>query len=91
MTAVAATSARFSLSQLFRAPKPRTPADTLSPRQLRWLGALLVAVALPQAVHLPVGVAVLGLALVGARLFLLQRDLRRGKARGWHVPSWALA
>jgi protein-glutamine gamma-glutamyltransferase len=70
---------------------PHAPADRLSPRQLRWLGALLFAVALPQAVHLPVGIALLGLALVGARFALLWRDERRGDARGWHVPSWALA
>ena len=91
MTAVATRSARFSPSRLFRAHRPHAAVDTLSPRQLRWLGALLVAVALPQAVHLPLGIAVLGLALVGARLVLLQYDLRRGNARGWHVPSWALA
>jgi protein-glutamine gamma-glutamyltransferase len=81
----------FSLPRMFLARTPRAPADVLSPRQLCWLGALLVAVALPQAVHLPVGIAVLGLALVACRFVLLRRDVRRGDARGWHVPSWALA
>ncbi|MEO5764202.1 MAG: DUF3488 and transglutaminase-like domain-containing protein [Casimicrobiaceae bacterium] len=84
-------SATLSLPRRLFARTPQPPADRLSPHQLRWLGVLLVAVALPQAVHLPIAIAVLGLALVGARFVLLRRDARRGDARGWHVPSWALA
>ena len=80
-----------SLSQLFRAPRAGTPALTLAPHQLLWLGALLVVVALPQAVHLPLAIAVLGFALIGARLVLMRRDARRGDGRVTRVPSWALA
>src|SRR5437762_5126021 len=56
-----------------RAAVPRT--DILSPIQVRWLGALLVAALLPQAVHLPLGIAVLGLALIALRVLLISPRL----------------
>ena len=45
----------------------REPASLLAPVQITDLGVLLVAAQLPQAVHLPVWVAVFGFALVVLR------------------------
>ena len=66
-------------------------SERMPPLQLRWLGALLIAALIPQALHLPVAIAALGLALVGARFVLLHREARGGSAGEWRVPSWALA
>ena len=80
-----------SLSRFFGV-RPIAPGDgVLVPRQLRWLGALLFAVQLPQTLHLPLGISVLGLGLVALRLFLVQRAARRPGKRSLAVPSWALA
>jgi protein-glutamine gamma-glutamyltransferase len=63
----------------------------LAPSQITSLGILLVAAQLPQAVHLPIWVALLGMALVGLRFVLLRRDRMRPLAPPTHIPSWALA
>ena len=63
----------------------------MSPRQVRWLGALLIAVQIPQALHLPAAIALLGIALVAARFVLLHREATGNGAGEWRVPSWALA
>ena len=68
---------------------PRT--DILSPIQVRWLGALLVAALLPQAVHLPLGIAVLGLALIALRVLLISQRHVRYLAVLTELPSWTLA
>ncbi len=80
-----------SLSRFFGV-RAVLPGDALlGTRQLRWLGLLLVAVQLPQTLHLPLGISLLGLGLVALRLLLVQRAARRPDARSVLVPSWALA
>jgi transglutaminase-like putative cysteine protease len=69
----------------------RTQVAPLSLPQLRWLGALLIAVQLPQTAHVPLWVAATGILLVGARLSLAGRrsfDERLGSPR---ALSWLLA
>jgi len=73
----------------WRAAAPR--ADALTATQARWLGALLAAAMLPQAIHLPIGIAVLGLALIALRLAVTWRPRVRAFAFVIQLPSWALA
>ena len=76
------------------AAKTRTPAVVslpLTPAQIGSLGVLLVAAQLPQAVHLPIWVALFGVALVVLRFVLLRRDRARPSATPARIPSWALA
>ncbi len=63
----------------------------LKPPQIRWLGALLLAAQLPQAIHLPIWVALFGAMLVALRFALLRRDRLRAAVRPARIPSWALA
>ncbi len=77
-----------------RAPAVRAKADvspTLTPAQIATLGVLLVAAQLPQAIHLPIWVAVFGFALVVLRFVLLRHDRARPLATPARIPSWALA
>jgi protein-glutamine gamma-glutamyltransferase len=76
-----------------RREKPRrVPQRTaLSPAQIRWLGAFLLAAALPQVPFVPMWVAGFGLMLIGLRLLLLHRDRARADAKPARIPSWALA
>lgn len=64
--------------------------ETLSPLQFRCLGALLLAAQLPQAVHLPIWVALAGIMLVGLRILLLRRDRQRPQNPPGRIPSWTL-
>ena len=76
------------------AAKPRAAAvqsPLLTPAQIGSLGVLLVAAQLPQAVHLPIWVALFGVALVVLRFVLLRRDRARPSANPARIPSWALA
>ncbi len=66
------------------------PSVSLSAPQIRWLGALLLAVQLPQAPHLPMWAAGFGIALVIVRLWLLTRDRARPESAAARIPSWAL-
>jgi protein-glutamine gamma-glutamyltransferase len=66
-------------------------ATPLSPLQIRWLGALLLAAQVPQAVHLPIWIALFGAMLVAVRFALLRRDRSRPTAKPARIPSWALA
>jgi len=66
-------------------------STALMPPQIRWLGALLLAAQVPQAVHLPIWVALFGAMLVALRFALLRRDRARPTARPARIPSWALA
>ncbi|MEO8487341.1 MAG: DUF3488 and transglutaminase-like domain-containing protein [Betaproteobacteria bacterium] len=68
----------------------RLASPTLTATQIRWLGAMLVAVQLPQAPHLPLWIAAFGLLLVGLRLALLRRDRLRPDAPSARIPSWTL-
>lgn len=72
-----------------RSAEPTT--RVLGRRELRWVGALLVAAQLPQAPHLPIWVALAGLALVLVRIVLLRDDPWRPQAPPARIPSWALA
>jgi len=74
-----------------RARAAREHASLLTPRQIPNLGVLLVAAQLPQAVHLPIWVALFGFALVVLRLVLVRRDRLRPLATPARIPSWALA
>ena len=64
--------------------------ESLTPLQFRCLGALLLAAQLPQAVHLPIWVAVAGIMLVGLRILLLRRDRLRPQNPPGRIPSWTL-
>jgi transglutaminase-like putative cysteine protease len=80
------------ISRFFMGVRPDARrGDALTRTQLRWLGALLLAAQLPQAVHLPAGIALLGMGLVGARFLMLRHDRGRMGAPLARIPSWALA
>ena len=66
-------------------------ADPLSPSQARWLGALLIASMLPQALHLPVVIAAMGLILVVLRVAMSWRPRMRALVVLAGLPSWSLA
>ena len=87
MTTATSMLGRFKRSAT-RAPQ-RDPA--LTPAQIQSLGILLVAAQLPQAVHVPIWVALFGMALVALRFVLLRRDRLRPAATPARIPSWALA
>ncbi len=61
-------------SSAARAPGRRVV--TLSPSQLRWLGALLLATQLPMLGYVPVWVACLGTLLVALRFLLVARSVK---------------
>ena len=63
----------------------------LGPAHIRWIGALLIAVQLPQASVLPIWAAAFGIMLVVLRLVLLRRDLAQRATSVARIPSWALA
>jgi transglutaminase-like putative cysteine protease len=69
------------------ASRARPQPALLTPQQIATLGVLLVAAQLPQAPHLPIWIALCGLALTGLRFVLLRRPL----AQSARIPSWALA
>ena len=83
----------LALPAMFRRSRKAAPASRmLASRELRWLGALLVAAQLPQAPHLPIWAAVAGIALVLVRIVLLAATTRwRPQAPPARIPSWALA
>ncbi len=70
--------------------RARRSASSLTPLQIRWLGALLLAAQIPQVPNVPIWVAAFGLALIGVRLWLLTRDRSRPDAAAARIPSWAL-
>jgi transglutaminase-like putative cysteine protease len=72
----------------FRSERAR---HVLTPLQVRWLGALLIAAQLPQAPHVPVWVAITGIVLVGVRIALMRRDPLRPQLPPARIPSWTLA
>jgi len=65
--------------------------EVLSPLQVRWLGALIIAAQLPQAPHVPIWVAIMGVMLVAVRIALMRRDPLRPHLPPARIPSWALA
>jgi transglutaminase-like putative cysteine protease len=62
----------------------------LKPLQIRWLGALLLATQVPQAMHLPIWIGLFGAMLVALRFALLRRDRLRPGAPPARIPSWTL-
>ncbi len=84
----------WSLGLKLRAPRaPRTPSqlrEQLTPSQIGWLGALLLAAQLPQAPHLPIWVAATGILLVVVRLVVFRQDRQRPQAPPPRIPSWTL-
>ena len=73
-----------------RTRRAAVPLEPLTATQTRCIGALLLAAQLPQAAHLPIWVAAVGLMLVGLRLALLRRDRARPLTPPARIPSWAL-
>ena len=77
-------------SRAERVPRARRIAASLTPLQVKWLGAMLFAAQLPQVPNIPIWVAAFALALIGVRLWLLTRDRSRPDAAAARIPSWAL-
>ena len=83
-------SAAAGAARFLPRPDPRTRATPLSPAQMRWLGALIVAAQLPHLPALPVWVSLAGGLLVALRLLLLRRDQMRHGNMPTRIPAWAL-
>ena len=64
--------------------------DTLSPTQVRWLGALLLATQLPMIAFVPVWIACLGTMLVALRFVLVARSAKHPGAPAETIRSWVL-
>ncbi len=73
-----------------RRARARRAASSLTPSQVRWLGAMLLVAQVPQVPNVPLWVAAFALALIGVRLWLLSRDRSRPDAAAARIPSWAL-
>ena len=81
----------MSISSFLRRRRQKgAPRTTLTPLQIRALGALLLAAQLPQAPHLPIWVAGAGVMLVLLRLYLLRSDRLRPQAPPARIPAGAL-
>ncbi len=78
------------LSRLRLRVAARAQAPGLAPVQVRWLGALVLCAQILQAIHMPIWVAGLGLALVALRLGLLRSERDRPGSSTARIPSWAL-
>jgi transglutaminase-like putative cysteine protease len=87
---MSATPTRLSGWRIGHRSSSRALPTLLAPRQTHWLGTLLLAVQLPQAPHLPIWVALLGIMLVVLRILLLRTDRARPQAAPARIPSWAL-
>ncbi|HET7032605.1 MAG TPA: DUF3488 and transglutaminase-like domain-containing protein [Casimicrobiaceae bacterium] len=72
-----------------RAPQGKRVV-TLSPSQIRWLGALLLSTQLPMIAYVPLWVACLGTALVGLRFLLVARSVRNRDPAPQIIRSWIL-
>jgi hypothetical protein len=72
-----------------RAPAGRRIV-TLSPSQIRWLGALLLATQLPMLGYVPIWVACLGVLLVALRFVLVERSVKNRDPAPQIIRSWVL-
>ncbi len=72
-----------------RAP-PGRRVVTLSPSQIRWLGALLLATQLPMIGYVPAWVACLGTMLVGLRFLLVAHSVKNHNPAPQIIRSWIL-
>jgi hypothetical protein len=72
-----------------RAP-PGRRVVTLSPAQIHWLGALLLATQLPKLAYVPIWIACLGTMLVGLRFVLVARSVNRRDPAPETIRSWVL-
>ena len=81
-------SAQREGTPVSRMRAPRAPLALLNGSQVLWLGALLLAVQLPQAYYMPAWVAVLGMLLVVLRMVLQRRPLgaRIAKCQAGEAP-----
>jgi len=83
-----------SLLRLHPAKQRRAPSGkrvvTLSPSQIRWLGALLLSTQLPMIAYVPLWVACLGTLLVGLRFVLVARSVRSRDPAPQTIRSWIL-
>ncbi|MDQ6619424.1 MAG: DUF3488 and DUF4129 domain-containing transglutaminase family protein [Pseudomonadota bacterium] len=68
----------------------RTPTP-LTPRQVRWLGALLLAVQLPQAYYMPLWVSIVGPSLVIFRIVLQGRAVAQRERVLARLPAYVLS
>ena len=83
-------------ARVLPAPRPNrrrrvAVAAELAPRQIRWLGSLLIAAQLPHIAFVPAWVAAFGTLLVALRLVLLWRDALRPTFAPVRIPPWTLA
>jgi len=83
-------SATIAMTKAKPTRSARATPPALTPLQIRWLAALLLAAQIPQLPNVPIWVAMFALALVGIRLWLLARDRTRPDAAAARIPSWAL-
>jgi transglutaminase-like putative cysteine protease len=72
-----------------RAPQGKRVV-TLSPSQIRWLGALLLSTQLPMITYVPLWVACLGTLLVGLRFLLVARSVKNRDPAPQTIRSWIL-
>src|SRR5262249_3540102 len=72
-----------------RAPEGKRVV-TLSPSQIRWLGALLLSTQLPMIAYVPLWVACLGTLLVGLRFHLVARSVKNRDPAPQIIRSWIL-
>lgn len=77
-------------SRLHRAFGAKRTVSLLTPVQVKWLGAMLLAVQIPQVPNVPLWVAAFTLALIAVRLWLLTRNRGRPDATAARIPTWAL-
>lgn len=80
----------FTSASLQRRATPGRRTVTLSPAQIRWLGALLLATQLPMIAFVPLWIACLGTLLVGLRFVLVARSVRRHDPAPETIRSWVL-
>jgi transglutaminase-like putative cysteine protease len=73
-----------------RRAHPGRRVVTLSPTQVRWLGALLLATQLPMIAYVPLWIAGLGAMLVGLRFLQVARSAKRRDPAPLTIRSWVL-
>jgi transglutaminase-like putative cysteine protease len=74
-----------------RRARVRLPSPRLSSTQAWWLGALLIAVQLPQVAYVPFWVAAVGIGLVAVRLIMGRRVERDSGTQKALAAPWLLS
>ena len=80
----------WALATKQRRAAPGRRVVTLSPSQIRWLGALLLATQLPMLGYVPAWVACLGTMLVGLRFLLVAHSVKHRDPAPQIIRSWIL-